>query len=268
MTQALYRKLYTFAAVVFFAGVLQACQNTSKQSATSTQQAVKVRTQLAAAYLREGDVDAAKRVLDVALASHPQDADANMMMGVLLQQEGSPENLVLAERYFQRAIQRDPKHAQARNNYATLLYQQKRYAQAIEQLKLASATLGYDQRYRALENLGRIYLSLDETALAENAFLQALQVNQASTVSMLALAEMFYAQQNFAEATPYLTQYQRLMGQNQSAAALWLGARLARANGDTAKMQQQLDQLQMLFPESQEYQRYIKLQYSTEAVWK
>ena len=77
---------------------------------------------------------------------------------MLLQQEGSKPNLEKAEGYFKRAISADLKNAQARNNYGTYLYQLERYKDAIEQFEIAGATLGYDQRFRALENMGRIYL--------------------------------------------------------------------------------------------------------------
>lgn len=55
---------------------------------------------------------------------------------------------------------------------------------------------------------------------------------------------------------------------NQGARALWIGIRLARANGDQLGTQVLVNQLRALFPNSQEYQRYLQLQYSTEAVWK
>lgn len=52
-----------------------------------------MRTQLAAEYIRSGDLDSAKRSLDQALSVDSRDATANMMMGILLQQEGSKPNL-------------------------------------------------------------------------------------------------------------------------------------------------------------------------------
>jgi len=44
--------------------------------------------------------------------------------------------------------------------------------------------------------------------------------------------------------------------------------RTARAEGDQMGMQVLVNQLRALFPESPEYQRYLQLQYTTEAVWK
>ena len=248
--------------------VLVACQ-TPDLGQKDPEKATKVRTQLAVEYLRTGDLDAAKRALDQALETTPRDSQANMMMGVLLQQEGSKLNLEKADHYFKRAISADPKNTQARNNYGTYLYQLERYNDAIEQFQIAGATLGYDQRFRALENMGRIYLKLGDTANAEKSFKQALQANRDSYISMLELAEIFYLNQQFPAATQMYQQFVRGVGQkNQGARALWIGIRTARAGGDQLGMQVLVNQLRALFPESQEYQRYLQLQYSTEAVWK
>ena len=247
---------------------LTACQ-TQDIAKKDPEKAVLVRTQMAVEYLKSGDLDAAKRVLDEALALSSRDSQANMMMGVLLQQEGSKVNLDKAEGYFKRAIASDPKNAQARNNYGTYLFQVARYNDAIQQFQIAGTTLGYDQRSRALENMGRSYLKLNDVANAEKSFNQALQANRDSYISMLELAELAYLKQDFPAATRMYEQFVRVVGQkNQNARALWVGIRLARADGDQMGVQVLVNQLRALFPESQEYQRYLQLQYSTEAVWK
>lgn len=252
-------------AVAFLAS---GCQTTHTQK-KDPEKAVKVRTQLAAEHIRSGDLDSAKRALDQALSVDSRDATANMMMGILLQQEGSQPNLEKAEHYFKRAISSEPDNAQAHNNYGTYLYQMERYNDAVEQFRIAGATLGYDQRYQALENLGRIYLKLGDVANAEKTFKQALLANRDSYISMLELAEIFYLQQQIPAATQMYEQYVRTVGQkNQGARALWIGVRVARANADKMGMQVLVNQLRALFPESPEYQRYLQLQYSTEAVWK
>src|SRR5690606_20678503 len=132
-----------------------------------------------------------------------------MMMGVLLQREGSPANLEKADSYFKRAISADSKNSQARNNYGTYLYQVERYNDAIEQFSIAGSTLGYDQRFKALENLGRIYLKVGDVANAEKSFKQALQANRDSYVSMLELSEIFYLNQQFPAATQMYEQFVR-----------------------------------------------------------
>ena len=248
---------------------LQGCQTTSNALTKNPEKAVEVRTQLAAEHIRTGDLDAAKRALDQALEVNSRDSMANMMMGVLLQQEGSEINLNKADAYFKRSISSDSKNAQVRNNYGTYLYQMERYNEAIEQLSIAGSTLGYDQRGRSLENLGRIYLRVGNVAQAEKSFKQALQADRDAYIAMLELADLNYLRQQTADATALYEQYVRIAGQkNQGARALWVGIRLARANGDAMGMQVLVNQMRALFPDSEEYKRYLQLQYSTEAVWK
>ncbi len=269
MTKLMY-KFTTISTLCVAAWMSTGCQTTTPTlSPKDPEKAIQVRTQLAAEYLKSGDLDSAKRALDQALETDSRDSMANMMMGVLLQQEGSKLNLEKADTYFKRAISTDPNNAQARNNYGTYLYQVERYNDAIEQLSIAGATLGYDQRFRALENVGRIYLKLGDMANAEKSFKQALQANRDSYVSMLELAEIFYFNQQTPAASRMYEQFVRAVGQkNQGARALWIGIRVARANGDQLGQQVLVNQLRALFPESQEYQRYLQLQHSTEAVWK
>lgn len=231
--------------------------------------AVQLRTQLAAEYIRTGELDKAKQELDQALNTDSRSVEANLMMGVLLQQEGSPTNMAKAEEYFKRAISIDGSHAQARNNYGTYLYLRERYPEAIAQFKVAGATLGYTQRYAALENLGRTYLKVGDNANAEQAFTQALQANRDSLISRLELSELLYFQQRFTLAGQMYEDYIRYTGQaSQGARALWIGLRLARARHDDLGMQVLANQLRAQFPDSQEYKRYLELKQSSEAVWK
>lgn len=231
--------------------------------------AVATRTALAGQYIRSGDLDAAQRSLEMALSIDSRSAEANNMMGVLLQQEGSAANLAKAETYFKRAISIDSNFAQARNNYGVFLNGRKRYQEAVEQFKLAGSTLGYDGRAAALENLGRTYLSLNDTAGAEQAFKQALQANRDSVVARLELAELFLSRKQVQDASALYNDYLRSLGdQKQGARSLWLGVRIARAERDTIRMKTFINQLGADYPTSAEYQRYLQLQKSPEAVWK
>ena len=241
----------------------------SKLGERNPDKAVQLRTQLAGEYIRNNELDKAKQELDTALKIDSRSAEANLMMGVLLQQEGTPINVQKAEEYFKRAITINPNFPQARNNYGAYLFQRNRAQEAIEQFKSASASLGYDQRYAALENLGRSYLSIGDVVNAEKAFIQALQVNRNSIIAKIELAELFYLQERFTLASEMYEDYVRFAGQStQGARALWIGARIARARNDEMGMKVLLNQLRAQFPDGPEYQRYLQLQHSSEAVWK
>lgn len=234
------------------------------------EKSVQARTQLAAEHIRSGDLDSAKRALDQALEVNPRDAIANMMMGILLQQEGSRENLAKADYYYKIAIRHDAENPRIRANYGTYLYQMKRYHEAIAQLRMAGNTLGYEQRFAALENLGRVYLVVGDINNAEIAFNQALQANRGeSIISLIELAEIYYLKQKFNEASTAYEQYVRVIGRDsQDARSLWIGLRIARAHGDNLRMQAIGNQMRALFPDSPEYQRYLQLKNSPEVIWK
>ena len=144
-----------------------------------------------------------------------------------------------------------------------------RYNEALQQFEIAGSTLGYEQRYTAFENKGRIYVKLNDIVNAEKSFNQALHVNRNSYVSMIELAELNYLRDDLPSATKFYQQAVALVGEkNLNARALWVGIRLARANGNPLEMQVLVNQLRALYPDSQEYQRYLQLQYNTEVVWK
>ncbi len=254
--------------LIFSTFTLVGCQTTAPLQ-TDPSKAVQARTQMAAEYIKNKQYDVAKRELDTALSINSRDSSANMMMGILLQREGTADNRAKAEKYFKTAVSADPKNPQVRNNYGTYLYQMGRYEDALEQLQIASNALGYDQRFSAIETQGLVYLKLGNQATAEKLFKQALQINEYAYISMIELAELNYLRNDVSSATKYYDNAVKLIGQkNLDARALWVGIRIARANANPLERQVLVNQLRALYPDSPEYQRYLQLQYSTEVVWK
>ena len=248
---------------------LTGCETTSDSPfKVDPQASAAARTALAGEYLRNGNLDAAQRSLQEALDKEPRSVDANNMMGVLLQQEGSPANVAKADSYFRRALDIDPTAAQVHNNYGVYLISQRRYRDAIGHFKIAGETLGYDGRGAALENLGRTYLQLSDPQ-AEQTFKLALQANNSLLIARLELAQIYMARKQIPDASAVYNDYLRVLGdQPQSARSLWLGVRIARAEHDTIRMKTFINQLAAAYPSSTEYQHYLQLQNNPEAVWK
>lgn len=265
-------KMVSYAMVLGSVVLLTACKSTTSDSnlgAKDPQKAVQLRTQLAAEYIRMGNLDQAKLELDSALKLDWRSVEANAMMGVLLQQEGSALNVQRAEIYFKRALSVDGANAQVRNNYGTYLFQLQRFSEAAEQFKIAGSTLGYQLRYRSLENLGQTYLRLNDPESAEQAFRQALQINRNTTIAKLELAELLYYQQRFTSAGEMYEDYARSVSTSKhTAQALWIGIRIARAKDDEASMQVLSHQLRAQYPNSYECKRYLQLKGNSETLWK
>ncbi len=237
------------------------------QSAANPEAAALARVGIAAQYIRSGDLDSAQRSLASALETSPRLPEANNMMGVLLQREGSEPNQIKAEVYFKRAISEKEDFAQAHNNYGVFLSSRKRYAEAYTQFELAGSQLGYADRSAALENLGKTALVLGKQADAQQAFTQALQANKNSTVARFELAEIFLKQNRIQVARSLYDEYLQMAGdQEQSPRSLWLGMRIAKEMQDTGRLQSLAERLQLVYPNSDEYLHYREL-VKTGAAW-
>jgi type IV pilus assembly protein PilF len=247
-----------------------ACQTTQTNTLIKDpEQAARTRTAIAAEYIKKGDLDAAKRHLEQALQADPKSADANNMMGILLQQEGSDINLQRAEAYFKRAIALKTDYAQAHNNYGVYLSGRKRYAEALQQFEVAGSTLGYDGRASALVNLARTALSMGDPARAISAFEQAVNADRYAPMARFELAELLLNQGSVQAATEHYNAYLGLVGgQPKVARDIWLGMRLAHLQQDGDRLQTLADQLRDQYSSSDEYKRYITIRQTSGAVWK
>ena len=232
------------------------------------QEVARVRTSLAAQYIRKNELDAAQQQLEKAFAADSRYAPAYDMMGVLLQQEGSLINLEKADQYFKKAISLDKDFEQARNNYGVYLSQMKRYSEAAAQFEIAGAALGYDGRIGALENLGRTYLQLNDRPAAANAFLRALEGNRNSIIAHIELVDLLIEQQRVAQAKIlYEETLVLVQGQGISPRLLLQGIKIAAAQKDITTRQQLAQQLLSAYPLSEEAKQLKVWLNNPKATW-
>ena len=242
--------------------------STSNNKTTDKQEVARVRTSLAAQYIRNNELDAAQRQLEKAFAANSRYAPAYDMMGVLLQQEGSRLNLEKADEYFKKAITLDANFEQARNNYGVYLSQMKRYSEAAAQFEIAGSALGYEGRIGALENLGRTYLQLNDNAAAAKAFLRALEGNRNSLISHIELVDLLLEQNRVQQAQHLYDETLILVqGQGVSPRLLLQGIKLAAAQNDMTQRQQLSRQLLSAYPLSNEAKQLKTWLNNPEAPW-
>ena len=233
------------------------------------QEIARVRTSLAAQYIRKNELDTAQQQLEKAFAADSRYAPAYDMMGVLLQQEGSRINLAKADEYFKKAIALDKDFVQAHNNYGVYLSQTKRYREAAEQFEIAGATLGYEGRIGALENLGRTYLQLGDDSAASKAFLRALDGNRNSIIAHIELVDLLLDQQRVPQAQRLYDETLILVqGQGVSPRLLLQGIKLAAAQSNITTRQQLAQQLLSAYPLSDEAKQLKTWLNNPEAPWK
>ncbi len=216
--------------------------------------ALNTHIQLGLSYIRNRNLDLARHHFIKAFDINPNAEGAHNGRALLYQLEGEP---ALAEKHFKKALDIDPAFTQARNNYGSFLYQNKRYPEAYRAFELAAADLEYSRRAIALLSLGRTALKLNKLDKAEAAFSQALVLQPRLAPAMAELAEINFNKKAYADAKKYLEQYASIS--RQSPRTLWLGIRLERIFGNRDKEASYALALKNLHPYSKEYLEYQRL---------
>jgi len=214
---------------------------------------------LAMAYYEAGDLDAARRQLDIAgqqLAGQPRWRHAAALIAAA---EGRPET---AEKHFRRALRRDGDNAAIHNNFGVLLHRLGRDGEAGEQFHLALADPAYPGRAWAWENLGRSLLRRQQFAEAARAFAGALEINRESPVAALELSLLHHRAGEAAAARRVFGEYLRIAGEQRlqhGPRALFAGAEFAWRDGNREQVEEFGSILGTLYPETVEYQAYRDL---------
>ncbi len=243
--------------------------DSKKKKKSEKQDIAKIRTALAGQYIRQGQLDAAQRQLEIAFKANRRYAPAYDMMGVLLQQEGSQLNLKKAEKNFKKAIRLDRNFMQAHNNYGVYLSYMKRYQEAAQQFEIAGASLGYEGRTGALENLGRTYLKLHNKPAAIKSFMRALENNSNSIVARIELIDLLIKNDDYQKARQLFQEVQALLGKRPLSPRIMLqGAKLAQSSQDIKSRQEYIQQLLSEYPLSKEAKLVKKWLRNPSATWK
>lgn len=218
----------------------------------------RTRVAIAAEYLQKNQPDLALQQLQKALELDPKSAEAHNIMGVLFEKD---DNFKEAEHYYQKALDLKSDYPQARNNYGVLLYRLKRYKEAIEQFSIAANDLGYERREVALDYVLKIALQINDKPLAKSSLERLLRLSPLEPNVAFMLADLAYQEKNYEDAQRYYQRYLRNLGKmQQTPEALWLGIRLAQQKNDINTVASYELVLRTLYPQSMEYQAYLKTQ--------
>lgn len=235
--------------------LLTACITTKESvytSDVSSQDAMEKRVELARRYISAGDWGNAERNLKQASALKPNSPEVHEAFALLYQRTGEDE---LAEKNFRQALSLDRKFSRARNNYAAYLYQHQRYKEAEEQLVIVVSDTLYTGRPQALVNLGLCRMQLKKYKDARVDFERALTLDRTNAIALLEMAFVEYHSQRYDVAKRYYEHY-RMVVKQPSARALWLGVKIAHAQGDSDTAASHALALRNLYPKSAEFRSY------------
>lgn len=220
----------------------------------SPEETLELRVELARKYIGQGDWENAKRNLKLAFEIDPRNPEVHEAFALVYQSTGEYE---LAEEHFKTAIKLDKNFSRARNNYAAFLYSQERYKEAAKQLEVVTRDSLYRGRPNAFVNLGMCRLQLFDKEGAEAAFMRALTMDRTNTIALLEVAQLRFDAGDYDAAQQFYDTY-RSVARQQSSRALWLGIRLARARGDRDAEGSYVLALTNMYPESAEYEAYLR----------
>ncbi|MFN3712741.1 MAG: type IV pilus biogenesis/stability protein PilW [Alcanivoracaceae bacterium] len=232
--------------------MLAGCMVAEKPTAEDTQISVSRRVAAGFEYLQMDKPSEARRHISRALEHNPRSAEAHNAMALLYKYEGDNKR---AEDHFRRALRFDRNYSLARNNYGALLMQQRRFNEALNQFSAAADDPSYDRRAIAFENKGRALATLDRFDEALDAFNTSLRLDSRAPEPLLEVAWIHFRRDQLRVADNLYRRYVERVG-SQPPRGLWLGIQLAAKQNDADRLGSFELALQQLYPGSPEHREW------------
>ena len=238
--------------------ILTGCATQTTNERKRTEEPSKIadlNTQLAIAYIRDGDYELAKKKLESAISADSSHAPAYSALGLLYNQVGEFDE---ADKNFSQALRLDPANSSILNNYGQVLCQHGKYEKGQQMFLKANENALYATPEIALNNAGTCAMSAGDIDSAETHFRAALQRNPLIAASLLQMSIISYDKNLHLPARAYLQRY--LEVGSHTAQSLWLGIRIERVLGDKDALASYALQLEKGYPDSEETRLLLESQ--------
>lgn len=236
--------------------VLAGCSSSSVREGVDTEKAAQANADLGLRYMMQGDYEVAMKKLQRALNYDSDHVAANHYLAELYRRLGRNED---AEEHYRHALRYAKGDASSlHNNYGVFLCGQDRFADGIEQLETVLDNPVYSQRNQVYENLGLCMERKGEPEKAEDYLRKGLQLDPHMPKSLLAMARLTFAKQNYLSSRAYLQRYSEVA--RHTAESLWLGIQVERVLGDKNALASYGLSLKGNFPDAPETKLYLQSQ--------
>jgi len=193
--------------LVVFLHMLTACVSTS-ESKVVPEEVAKANVNLASEYLRLEKLDLAVKSAKKAIKAQPDSVQANSLIALIYQRL---ELLEKADFHFSKAVEYaeedSAEYGVVHNNYGVFLCQQDRFFDAEEHFILAADNKLYVSPEQAFENAGLCGLKQNDSKMAERYFGMALKVKPGSVRSLIELAKLNYANEEYLRSRAFIQRY-------------------------------------------------------------
>ena len=241
--------------LVIVISMLGACTTERYIEPSDIDRASELNAQLGLGYMQKGQYRRALAKLDKAIKYNPDNAKAYHYKAELHRRMGQYDK---AEKYYQQALDLDPSDANALNNYGVFLCDQGQFDKAYNLFDKIIKDPLYRYKADAYENLGLCSYRQRKLQKAEQAFKQALEINNKMAKSIIKMAQITYDRREKAEAYAYFKRFIALSGHN--AESLWLGILLEHERGNKNTVASYKVLLKGKFPASKETKLLRKLE--------
>jgi len=214
----------------------------------------KVHTELAAAYYERIQLGVALEELRVALQAVPTYAPAYNVRGLVHMALREDKE---ADEDFQHSLLLDPNDSDAHNNYGWFLCQRGRERDSVPQFLAALKNPLYTTPGKAYLNAGLCSKKAGEMKDAEDFLQRALMLQPEMPEALLALADLNFANGDYAFAKSYFLRFSQGGEANLTAENLWLAVRIEHKLGDRNSEDSYALQLRKRFPNARETQQML-----------
>jgi len=212
------------------------------------QRRARARMELASAYFGQNQMTTALDQVKLSIAADPNYGEAFNLRGLIYANLGDH---VLAEESFKRALQINPRDADAMHNYGYYLCQQRRYPESNALFAQALAVPRYAGAARTQLTQGVCLAYAGQLPEAEAALVKAYELDPSSPFTSTNLAEVLYRRGDYERARFYIRRVNAL-AQVSNAQTLWLAVRIEHKLGNWPGTTEFGRQLRNRFPESRE----------------
>lgn len=211
----------------------------------------RIRLELASNYFENGQTTVALDEIKQSLVADPSYPSAYVLRGLVYMRMNEAG---LAEDSFRRALQLNPRDADALHNYGWFTCQQGRHVEAIDFFQRALASPVYGGQAKTLMAKGICQTRMGQFAEAEGSFSRSYELDAANPITGYNLTSLLYRRGEYTRAQFYIRRLNN--SELANAETLWLGIKVERRLNNTEATEQLAQQLSRRYPKSREWASY------------
>jgi type IV pilus assembly protein PilF len=219
---------------------------------TDADRRASVRLELAALHFNQGQYNMALDEIKLALVAKPELGAAFSLRGLVYASMGEE---ALADESFARALQINPRDADALHNRGWYLCQRNKFAEADHQFEQALAIPQYRDAQRTYMAQGVCHARAGKLEEAERKLSRAYELDPSNPTAALNLSEVLYRRGEYERARFYIGRVNQREDLS-NAQTLWLALRVENRLGNKGRVEEFGRQLRNRFPQAPETLAY------------